>query len=183
MEWKTIPSFSEYEVNTLGQIRKKLKGKILSQSISSHGYYQVNIANKSRRTHRLLAETFIPNPLNLETVNHIDGDKLNNSLENLEWMSRSENVKHSREVLMLRPIPYSKSNKQHHFIGKTGVNSSAGKKIKAIFEDGQELIFGSASEASITLFGDVKYGKTIRQSMSRGTMKYKNIKFENYESN
>lgn len=183
MEWKTIPSFSDYEVNTLGQIRKKLKGKILSQSISSHGYYQVNIGNKSRRTHRLLAEAFIPNPLNLETVNHIDGDKLNNSLENLEWMSRSENVKHSREVLMFKPIPYSKSNKQHHFIGKTGVNSSAGKKIKAIFEDGQELFFGSSSEASVALFGDVKYGKTIRQSISRGTMKYKNIKFENYESN
>ena len=44
MEWKTIPSFSEYEINVLGQIRRKLKGKILSQSISSHGYYQVNIA-------------------------------------------------------------------------------------------------------------------------------------------
>jgi hypothetical protein len=84
---------------------------------------------------------------------------------------------------MLKPIPYSKSNKQHHFIGKTGVNSSAGKKIKAIFEDGQEIIFGSASEASVALFGNVKYGKTIRQSISRGTMKYKNIKFENYESN
>lgn len=183
MEWKTIPSFSDYEINALGQIRRKLKGKILSQSISSHGYYQVNIANKSRRTHRLLAEAFIPNPLNFETVNHIDGDKLNNNLENLEWMSRSENVKHSREVLMLRPIPYSKSNKPHHFISKTGVNSSAGKKIKATLENGQELIFGSASEASIALFGDVKYGKTIRQSMSRGTMNYKNIKFEDYESN
>jgi hypothetical protein len=183
MEWKTIPSFSDYEVNALGQIKRKLKGKILSQSISSHGYYQVNIANKSRRTHRLLAEAFIPNPLNLETVNHIDGNKLNNSLENLEWMSRSENIKHSRKVLMLKPIPYSKSNKQHHLIGKIGINSSAGKKIKAILEGGQEFIFGSASEASIALFGDVKYGKAIRQSMSRGTIKYKNIKFENHESN
>jgi hypothetical protein len=182
MEWKTIPSFSNYEINILGQIKRKIKGKILSQSISSHGYYQVNIANKSRRTHRLLAEVFIPNPLNLETVNHIDGDKLNNSLENLEWMSRSENVKHSREILMLRPIPYSKSNKQHHSIGKIGVNSSAGKKIKATLEDGEELVFGSASEASIYLFRDVKYGKTIRQSILRGAMKYKNIKFEDYEN-
>jgi len=177
---KTIKEFPNYEINKLGQVKNKKTGKILSQSLSTKGYYQVNIGNKCRRVHKLLCETFLENPLNLETVNHINGDKINNSLENLEWMSRSENVKHSREVLMLKPIPYSKSNKQHHFIGKTGLNSSAGKKIKAILEDGQELIFGSASEASIALFNDVKYGKTIRQSMSRGTMKYKNIKFENY---
>ena len=54
-----------------------------------------------------------------------------NDLSNLEWISRSDNVKHSREVLGLIPIPYSKSDKIHHLKDKTGDNSNKGIKIKA----------------------------------------------------
>jgi hypothetical protein len=183
MEWTTVTNFIDYEINIIGQIRRKKTGKILSQSMSSKGYYQVNIGNKSRRTHRLLAESYIPNPLNLETVNHIDGNKLNNSLSNLEWMGRGENVKHSRETLGIKPIPYSKTNNTHHLVGKKGVDSSAGKKIKAILNDGSEIIFGSSYEAADKLFGNSEYGKCIRQCIARGINKYKSITFENYGNN
>lgn len=181
MEWVTIQQFPNYEINTLGQVRNKKSNKILSQSLSSKGYYQINIDNKSRRTHRLLAETFIENPNNLETVNHIDGIKLNNDLSNLEWISRSENVKHSREVLGLIPIPYSKCNKSHHFKDKYGEKSNAGIKIKAIFKNESFKIFGSSEDAARELFGDCKYGRCIRQSIRRGSKFYKDIKFESYE--
>ena len=178
--WKKVKEFNNYEINEIGQIRNLKSLKILSQSISSKGYYQVNIANKSRRVHRLLAITFIDNPLNLETVNHKDGNKLNNSLENLEWTSRSDNVKHSREILKSVPIPYSKSNKEHHLKNKKGKDSNKGLKIKAIFSNLTEKVFGSAYEAGRELFNDENMGKHIRQSIKRKT-NYKNIKFEDYE--
>jgi hypothetical protein len=181
MEWTILKKFPNYEINKLGQVRNMKTNKILSQSLSTKGYYQINIDNKSRRTHRLLAETFIYNPNNYETVNHIDGNKLNNALCNLEWLSRSDNVKHSREVLNLTPIPYSKSNKAHHLKGKFGENSNSGIKIKAVFTDNTFKIFGSAEDASRELFGDCKYGKCIRQSIKRRSTYYKTIKFENYE--
>ena len=95
MEWIILNEFPSYEINKLGQVRNIKTGKILSQSLSPNGYYQINITNKCRRTHRLLAETFIKNPDNLETVNHIDGNKLNNNLSNLEWCTHGENIQHS----------------------------------------------------------------------------------------
>lgn len=180
MNWYTLSEFPKYEINKLGQVRNKKSGKILSQSLSTKGYYQINIENKSRRTHRLLCQTFIPNPMNYETVNHINGDKLDNALDNLEWMSRSENVKHSRNELGITPIPYSKSNKKHHLINKTGTKSTAGKSIKAVLENGIKKEYGSAMEAALELFGDSNLGKQIRQSIKRKSKHYKNIKF--YES-
>ena len=59
------------------------------------GYYVINVERKAVRIHRLVAETFIPNPGNLSDVNHIDGDKSNNRADNLEWASRGSNIKHS----------------------------------------------------------------------------------------
>lgn len=182
MEWKTISEFIDYEINSVGQARHKAGKKILSQSLSTKEYYKINIGSKSRKTHRLLAIAFIPNPDNLETVNHKDGNKLNNDLTNLEWMSRSDNVKHSREVLGITPIPYSKSNKEHHLKGRKGVNSSAGKKIIAFMEDGSSTVYGSAYEAGEVLFGDREKGKVIRQSIKRDSI-YNNIKFIDYGTN
>ena len=182
MEWVTILEFPNYEINKLGQVRNKTSKKILSQSLSSKGYYQINIANKSRRIHKLLAETFISNPLNLETVNHINGNKLDNNLSNLEWLSRSENVKHSREILGIIPIPYSKNKVEHHLKNKTGENSNKGIKIKATLLNDEIKIFGSASEAARELFNDESKSKQIRQSIKRNSKVYQQIKFENYES-
>jgi len=70
------------------------RGKFLSQWINSNGYLTTKLNNRHWPIHQLLGLYFIANPLNLETVNHKDKDKLNNSLDNLEWMSREDNVKH-----------------------------------------------------------------------------------------
>ena len=180
MNYKEITTFPAYEISIGGNIRRKKSLKILSQSLSTKGYYQVNIADKSRRVHRLLAETFISNPDSLETVNHINGDILDNRIENLEWMSRSDNVKHSRDVLGNKNIPYSKSDKTHHLIGKKGNRS---KMIEATFSDGTSKVYTSAYEAALELFGNKEKGKAIRQSISRGSDKYKNIKFKEYGTN
>ncbi len=102
----------KYTINTNGDVysisRENAKGefrigKHLSPDTSSHGYARVRLfkGNTPSRVsvHRLVAEAFIPNPEGLPQVNHIDGNKLNNHIDNLEWCSASHNIRHSYDVL------------------------------------------------------------------------------------
>jgi len=180
MEYRTLEEFPTYEVSREAIVRNKKTLKILSQSLSSKGYYQVNIGGKSRRVHRLVAIAFVPNPDNFETVNHKDGNKLNNSPLNLEWMSRSDNIKHAREVLGIKSIPYSVNKGQHHLKGRVGDKSLRGKPVIAEFPDGTKWYYGSAYQAALELFGDRELGKQIRQSINRNSKSYKGIKFSNH---
>lgn len=106
--WKPIDGFEGmYEVSSHGRVRSlnrsvktvrglwTYKGKILSQYVGNNGYSCTRIREKGflALVHRLVADAFIPNPDNLNTVDHIDGDKQNNRASNLRWMSLSNNVK------------------------------------------------------------------------------------------
>lgn len=70
-------------------------------------YYYVMLCKdgktKKKRLHRLLADNFIPNPKNKPIVNHKDGDKLNNSLDNLEWATNAENIRHAYKIGLIQP--------------------------------------------------------------------------------
>ena len=98
---KTIPSFTKYIISEDG---KTILGigrikKTLSQLINKDGYYQLSLYNETERkcvrTHRLVAETYVPNPNNYQVVNHIDGNKLNNHYSNLEWCTTEHNIQHA----------------------------------------------------------------------------------------
>lgn len=86
---------NQYQINTEGQI-KNSKDKILSQSISNSGYYRVHLCKDGKAkwyaVHKLVAQTFIPNPLHLPEVNHKDENKLNNNVDNLEWCNSKYNT-------------------------------------------------------------------------------------------
>lgn len=73
--------------------------KLLSQHDNGRGYLIVSLYIDGKRTckavHRLIAECFIPNPFNLSDVDHIDGDRRNNSITNLRWVTHGENIEHS----------------------------------------------------------------------------------------
>lgn len=93
--WKTIEGFENYEVSTEGEVRNKNTGRVLKQWLNENGYFQVVLCLNGKKTvkrvHRLVAEAFIPNPDNNPQVNHIDEDKTDNLVENLNWMTAKEN--------------------------------------------------------------------------------------------
>ena len=97
--YKTIPFAPNYAVSDLGNIKNIITGKVLKPFENGLGYKKVFLYNKPNRiqmyVHRLVALCFIDNSLNHKEVNHIDGNKNNNRLDNLEWCSRYENVQHA----------------------------------------------------------------------------------------
>ena len=97
--WKPIPNFENYyEISTLGRVRNK-SNKILKYFINNSGYccidFRVNKVRTKHLIHRLVLLTFTENPDNLPEVNHLDENKTNNCLTNLEWCSSSQNKQHS----------------------------------------------------------------------------------------
>lgn len=96
-KWRPIKGLEgKYEVSDVGRVRSLVFGKpkIMCQT-NGLGYQMVNINKKPIGVHRLVAEAFIPNPENKPFVNHINGDRRDNAVENLEWVTPQENITHS----------------------------------------------------------------------------------------
>lgn len=106
--WQTIPNYTLYEAHPEGYVRNKKTRRIMQSECKKHRYISLFLNNnKMVSLHRLIALTFLSNPNNLPQVNHKDGNKRNNTLSNLEWISPSDNIKHS--VSMGRKKSYNKS--------------------------------------------------------------------------
>lgn len=106
--WKDVIGFEGYyQVSNMGRVKSLTrvsnycirKGKILSLKKTNTGYLEGNFSLFGKRTmfrvHREVAKSFLKNDCNYETVNHIDGNKLNNKVTNLEWVSIQKNIEHA----------------------------------------------------------------------------------------
>lgn len=106
--WKDIKNFEGlYQVSNLGNVKSMnynhtKKEKVLIPQKQNNGYLTVQLGEKIKSIHRIVAETFIPNLYNKPQVNHIDGNKHNNNVNNLEWCTPSENMIHAIKNNMIR---------------------------------------------------------------------------------
>lgn len=112
-EWRFViykgKEYRNYEVSNEGEIYSLKHKKILKPGKNTKGYLTIGLFYEkkhiSARVHRVVAETFIPNPDNKPQINHIDGDKTNNRVSNLEWVTDSENKRHAFSTgLMKSPV-------------------------------------------------------------------------------
>lgn len=121
--WKAIPFAPQYQVSSIGNLKsikrtsitikdgievsRVLKERPIAERVNNCGYTRVTLyikgALKSYSMHRLVASLFIPNPDNKRTVNHINGNKRDNRVENLEWNTHQENVIHSYRTGLKTP--------------------------------------------------------------------------------
>jgi hypothetical protein len=129
--WKDVKGYEGlYQVSNLSRVKglnrfvdtkngycKNIKERILTLGVGSNGYWKVSL-NKNNHTevtmiHRIICNAFIPNPENKLCVNHKDGNKLNNSIENLEWCTYSENSIHAFRTGLKKPPMLGKFGKEH----------------------------------------------------------------------
>ena len=102
-EWKNVIGYEGlYEVSNIGNVRNVRRNTLLKLSKTNYGYIQVYLYKNGIRTglkvHRLVAQAFIPNPDNLPQINHLDEDKTNNRVDNLEWCSHKYNVNYGHRT-------------------------------------------------------------------------------------
>lgn len=124
--WKDIEEYEGlYQISNFGNVKNK-KNKKIKEATHYHGYKYVmlskNKKQKKKYIHRLVAQAFIENPNNYKEVNHKDGNKENNYIDNLEWCTRSYNVLHSY--------------KNHLLVAKKGKNNSMSKPVVQYTNDG-----------------------------------------------
>lgn len=94
-EWRVIQASPRYLISSKGRVKNSKTGRILKHNVHyKSGYVYIKLLKKHYSIHRLVALAFINNPMNKEDVNHIDENKQNNNVENLEWTTTKENVNH-----------------------------------------------------------------------------------------
>ncbi len=147
---KEIPGYENYiitDVNTVFNVKRK---KLIKVQVDKDGYLVVQLWKNSKpkkfKMHRLVAMAFIPNPENKPQVNHINGIKFDNSIENLEWVTQSENMLHAYKIGLQKPSDKQKESASN-LHAKLVLNTQNGVYYKSIKE--AAAFYGKYSEQNI----------------------------------
>ncbi len=137
-KWKDVKDFEGYyQISNKGNVRsltrfdgiRERKGQIIKPVLKYNGYLQVGLRKQGKRkyfgVHRLVAQHFISNPENKSQVNHIDCNKQNNNVSNLEWVTPKENSDHAHKNGLIK-MP---KGKEHVNYGKYGASSRSAKPV------------------------------------------------------
>ncbi|MEE0060401.1 MAG: NUMOD4 domain-containing protein [Acutalibacteraceae bacterium] len=156
--WKKIAGFERYSVSNLGRVKNNKTEKILSVRKASNGYLRVNLRKGNVKyekptviaVHRLVAEAFLTRVSDKQCVNHIDGNKTNNHINNLEWVSNKENTAHAiknslmtvdtKEIFLAKvnseeaKIKHKKSQNSDQYRIKQQINNKNNGKTKTVVQ-------------------------------------------------
>lgn len=171
--WKPIENYENYEISNHGRLRKFVKSKKAFKLLNPHrqnkkihgdnSYLKTDLAWNKRNVliHRLVAQAFIPNPLNKKCVNHKDGIKYNNHVDNLEWATITENNRHAFKTGLIVP--------------KRGKDNKTTQPIVAIDCEGNvaHIIYGKFDSRKLGLDH-----ATVFKCVRNQKKKHKGYKFE-----
>lgn len=157
--WKDVRGYEDlYQVSNLGNLKsldriinltgknqfksftaqKLIKGQKIKKCINKYNYFQVvlykNGEKENKLIHQLVAQAFIPNPDNKPTVNHIDGNKLNNCVDNLEWATNKEQTQHAIQKLGFRSVISKQCRDKQKELHQRKVKRSDGIMFNSIKE-------------------------------------------------
>lgn len=151
MNWKKIDNKPNYSISDNGDVRNDKTGRILKPHKGTSGYFQVMLGRKTSPlyVHRIVAHAFLPNPNNLPQVDHINGNKLDNSVNNLRWVSISDNC-----------------------LSFGYVSRIENRKKKIIATNGEQTIIFNSRAETAKHFGcdasQISYGKTYKKGNKKG---------------
>lgn len=156
--WKDIHNFNHYEISSLGRVRNKNTQLILKQYLDKYGYPFVSLSDSAKRgsknrhkketIHRLVAVAFIDNPLNKPEVNHIDANKSNYNINNLEWVTKKENSQHAYKKGLYKIATHEELVKMAH--------NNKRNKCVAKLDMGDNILeeFQSLTQAALSVNGN-----------------------------
>lgn len=168
--WKPINGYDGmYEISNLGNVKslaraytrvyKKqnkinevcMKEKLLTPFIGKRGYVTVDLSKDKQRTHKyihqLIAVAFIPNPNNYTVINHKDGRKLNNSIDNLEWCTDKMNKQHASDMGLLKMKPVNQYSLDGEFIKRWKSCADIHKVMGFVFQNISKCCYGERQTA------------------------------------
>ena len=168
--WKDIIGYEDlYKISTTGSVIGKKYNRELKSFINKDGYRRITLCKEGKTKnfflHRLVAQHFIDNESNKPQVNHIDGDKLNNTVINLEWVTCSENHKHAFSIGLKVPdysrigdnrgktsdfmyVTYHKSNKEEKYQATLSVNGKTRSRSFSVRKYGEKAELLAAKAAN-----------------------------------